>query len=48
MQHGLGELVTALYETRDELGSERFDTLLARVRTTLRSRLDRQLEYSRE
>jgi hypothetical protein len=48
VQQSLGELVTALYEARDELGSERFDTLLARVRATLRARLDRQLEYSRE
>ena len=42
----LGELVEALYATRDELGVEQFDALLARVRETLRARLDRQLEYA--
>jgi len=42
----LSELVAALYAERDELGAETFDTLLARVRETLRARLDRQLEYA--
>lgn len=42
----LSLLVETLYATRDELGSERFDTLLARVRSSLRARLDRQLERS--
>jgi hypothetical protein len=42
----LGELVEALYVTRDELGVEQFDALLARARETLRARLDRQLEYA--
>lgn len=42
----LSLLVETLYATYDELGSERFDTLLARVRTSLRARLDRQLERS--
>jgi hypothetical protein len=42
----LSGLVEALYATRDELGAERFDLLLTRVRRTLRARLDRQLEYA--
>ena len=42
----LCELVEALYAARDELGVEQFDVLLARVRETLRARLDRQLEYA--
>ena len=42
----LCELVEALYASRDELGTERFEALLARVRRTLRARLDRQLEFA--
>jgi hypothetical protein len=42
----LCELVEALYATRAELGVEQFDVFLARVRETLRARLDRQLEYA--
>jgi hypothetical protein len=42
----LGRLVEALYATRAELGGDRFAQLLARVRVTLRARLDRQLEYA--
>ena len=42
----LGQLVEALYAERDELGPQRFDELLGRVRRTLRARLDRQLEYA--
>jgi hypothetical protein len=42
----LGALVAALYAERHELGPEQFDVLLARVRRTLRARLDRQLEYA--
>lgn len=42
----LGAFVTALYDHRVALGAERFSVVLARVRTTLRSRLDRELEYS--
>lgn len=42
----LRELVEALYAGREELGAERFEALLARVRRTLRARLDRQLEYA--
>lgn len=40
-------LVQALYAGRDQLGADRFDQLLGRVRTTSRARLDRQLEYAR-
>lgn len=39
-------LLEALYASRDELGDEAFDALLKRVRKSLRSRLDRQLEYA--
>lgn len=42
----LGELVAALYAEQASLGPGPFDALLGRVRATLRSRLDRQLEYS--
>jgi hypothetical protein len=42
----LAAIVDALYATRDELGRERFDAALTRVRRTLRARLDRQLEYA--
>jgi len=42
----LGRVVTALYEARDDLGAERFEALLGRVRRTLRARLDRQLEVA--
>jgi hypothetical protein len=42
----LGSLVGALYAERAALGAERFAAALARVRKTLRSRLDRELEYS--
>jgi len=42
----LGVLVGALYDERAGLGPERFGALLARVRITLRARLDRRLEYS--
>ncbi len=37
-------LLEALYASRDELGDETFDALLKRIRKSLRSRLDRQLE----
>ena len=46
-QRGLGQLVSALYATRDELGEERFAALLQRVRVTLRDGLDRHLGYSK-
>ena len=42
----LAPLVAALYGSRAELGPDRFDALLSRVRRTLRARLDRQLEVA--
>lgn len=39
-------VVEALYADRDVLGTNLFDALLGRVRTTLRARLDRQLEFA--
>ncbi len=42
----LGSVVGALYAERTALGAELFALMLGRVRTTLRSRLDRELEYS--
>jgi hypothetical protein len=42
----LAAIVDALYEERDDLGPERFDQLLSRVRRTLRTRLDRQVAYA--
>ena len=39
-------VVEALYADRDALGTDTFDALLGRVRTTLRDRLDRQLEFA--
>jgi hypothetical protein len=42
----LSPLVTAVYAVRRELGDDRFDEVLARVRRALRARLDRQLAYA--
>lgn len=42
----LGHLVATLYEQRSVLGEPRFEVLLGRVRTTLRARIDRQMEYA--
>lgn len=39
-------LVGALYAERDALGADVSDAMLGRVRTALRARLDRALEYS--
>ena len=39
-------VVEALYADRRVLGNDMFDALLGRVRTTLRARLDRQLEFA--
>ena len=39
-------LVTALYAGQDELGAERFEQMLRRLRVTLRARLDRMLVYA--
>ncbi len=42
----LAALVAAVWAERGALGEERFEELMGRVRTTLRARLDRQLEYA--
>ncbi len=42
----LTRVVEALYTSRNELGEERFAALLNRVRTVLRARIDRALEYA--
>ena len=42
----LSRLVEALYATRDELGDEPFAVARSLVHTTLRARINRQLEYS--
>ena len=42
----LSRLVAAVYSDRPELGADRFEAVLTRVRATLRARLDRQLEYA--
>lgn len=43
----LGRLVEALHAARGELGGDRFATALARMRRSMRARLDRQLEYAK-
>jgi hypothetical protein len=45
-EDALAPLVSALHASRRELGEERFARLLARVRLTLRARVDRQLAYA--
>ena len=39
-------LIETLYATRSELGEERFTSLLSRVRTRLRARIDREMVYA--
>jgi hypothetical protein len=39
-------LISALYEDRAMLGAGRFDTLLGRVRRTLRASIDRRMEFA--
>jgi len=39
-------LIETLYASRAELGAERFDALLGRVRGTLRASIDRRMEYA--
>jgi hypothetical protein len=39
-------VIEALYAARPDLGPDRFDLLLGRVRRTSRSQLDRQLAYA--
>jgi hypothetical protein len=42
----LSRIVDVLYAGREQLGRDLFEALLARVRRTLRARLDRQLAYA--
>ena len=44
---GLVALVQAIYSSCEELGQERSDSALQRVRTTLRVRIDRRVEVAR-
>jgi hypothetical protein len=43
---GLCRLIEALYAHRDELGPSTFAAALSRVRTTLRARIGRRMEYA--
>jgi hypothetical protein len=43
----LCRLIQVLYEARDELGPDRFDTALTRIRQVLRARIDRRMEVAR-
>jgi hypothetical protein len=43
---GLNAVVEALYATRGELGTDRFEQALGRVRQTLRAGVDRQMVYA--
>ncbi len=42
----LCDLISALYESRETLGAARFDSLLGRVRKTLRASVDRRMEFA--
>ncbi|WP_416899455.1 MAG: hypothetical protein ACMVY4_07015 [Minwuia sp.] len=44
---GLCRLIEALYAEREALGKERFDSLLGRVRTTMRAAIDRRMEIAK-
>ncbi len=39
-------LVGALWAEREGLGADRFEAVLARARTTMRARIDRQMEHA--
>ena len=43
---GLSRLIEALYASRDALGQRHFGDLLALVRRTLRSDIERRMEYA--
>ena len=43
---GLGAVVEAVYAEREELGPERFEAVLTRLRRTMRRQLDRQLDFA--
>ena len=42
----VSRLIETLYATRSELGEERFASLIGRVRTRLRARIDREMVYA--
>lgn len=42
----VSRLIEALYATRSELGEERFNSLIGRVRARLRARIDREMVYA--
>ncbi|MCH9675645.1 MAG: hypothetical protein K0U93_29680 [Gammaproteobacteria bacterium] len=42
----LSALIEALYAAKDTLGHDHFETVLARIRVTLRADLDRRMEYA--
>lgn len=42
----VSRLIETLYATRSELGEERFASLIGRVRTRLRARVDREMTYA--
>ncbi len=42
----VSRLIETLYATRSELGEERFTSLIRRVRTRLRARIDREMVYA--
>ena len=42
----VSHLIETLYATRAELGEERFEDLMGRVRTRLRARIDREMVYA--
>lgn len=42
----LSALVAALWAEREALGADRFQTVLGRARTTMRARIDRQMEFA--
>ena len=43
----LGQFIESLYAARADLGDPVFTAALARVRSTLRARIDREMEYAR-
>ena len=42
----LSQLVAAMYSARAELGADRFNAMLGRIRLTLRAGIDRRMEYA--
>ena len=42
----VSHLIETLYATRSELGEERFESIMGRVRVRLRARVDREMVYA--